>query len=51
MIMARNSMAKLTEEFPVPVTAFNQTVAIDINNKATETTLSTGIASCIKSSP
>ena len=40
-MIATNSMAKLMDEFPVPVTAFSQTVAIYINNKATETSLYT----------
>ena len=49
--MARNSIAKLILDCPVPVTAFNQMVAIDISIKAKDTTLNTGIPSCIKPSP
>ena len=49
--MAINSIARFIIVFPVPVTAFNQTVAKDIRIRAVETIRNTGKADCIKSSP
>ena len=49
--MAAISDNRFIFELPVPVTAFIHTTEIDIKTNAEETTRSTGIAACIKSSP
>ena len=51
MIMAANSISKVTLDCPVPVTALNQMVDADIKSNATETILKTGIPSVKKPSP
>ena len=48
--MAIISIPRFMREFPVPVTAFNQTDADDIITNAIETTLMTGMAAWIKAS-
>lgn len=49
--MAAISIARLIFVLPVPVTAYSQTKAKDIITRAEDTTLTTGMASEIKSSP
>ena len=49
-MMVKISMARLTVELPVPVTALSQIVAKDIINMAIEITRTTGIAAWMNES-